>query len=378
MAPSSATSNNAFQFIHRGRADEADLPRLVNSVQRNCDISDARHAGDYGLCTFLLKMREYYRWENELPFGHELPRDDLGGWLTSRERRWERLEGEDFASLQLAGGEIGAFEAETANRNLLPRGLVYGAGYGLFHKPVFFLGRLLRAEERAGLTILVSSCEYARELAAPPAMLLGDTIYVREESARRYLWEKIEEWQWHRQDNAMARALAAYDCLADPRVAPQRMAEDQMETMILHEVGEAMAGKMLGETWRELSDAVARTPGETAARAVRDLLADCLCTLPGLLGRADRRALHLYFAAFDGPRRRLFPQALEAYERLVQDGAPEPLEEVARDGKVRWLSTARELLALQPGQREAAVTELLHASPADGPRCRGPASAPRP
>ena len=71
---------------------------------------------------------------------------------------------------------------------------------------MFFLGRLLRVEERAGFTILVSSCEYARELAAPPAMLQGRTIFVRMESARRYLWEKIEEWQWRKQDNAMKRA----------------------------------------------------------------------------------------------------------------------------------------------------------------------------
>ena len=51
------------------------LPQLASAVQRNCDISDARYAGDYGLCTFLLKMREYYRWENELPFARSLPKD---------------------------------------------------------------------------------------------------------------------------------------------------------------------------------------------------------------------------------------------------------------------------------------------------------------
>ena len=62
---------------------KSNLPQLTTAVQRNCDISDARHAGDYGLCTFLLKMREYYRWENELPFSHPLPRTDLGEWLQS-------------------------------------------------------------------------------------------------------------------------------------------------------------------------------------------------------------------------------------------------------------------------------------------------------
>jgi len=155
------------------------LPELAQAVQRNCDISDARHAGDYGLCTFLLKMREYYRWENELPFGRSLPKDELGEWLKSREQAWEAIEEEAFEPLPLASGALDPFEAAAANRELLPQGGVYGAGYGRMGKPVFFLGALERIEEREGLTICVSSCEYARELAAPPAMLQGRTIYVR-------------------------------------------------------------------------------------------------------------------------------------------------------------------------------------------------------
>ena len=34
---------------------------LIQTVQRNCHIADARHAGDYTLCVYLLKMREFYR-----------------------------------------------------------------------------------------------------------------------------------------------------------------------------------------------------------------------------------------------------------------------------------------------------------------------------
>lgn len=336
-----------------------ELPLLVDTVQRNCDISDARHAGDYGLCTFLLKMREYFRWENELAFGRALPKQDLGEWLARREAGWEPLEAEAFAPLRLACGEVDAFEAGAANRELVPRGLVYGAGYGLFHKPVFFLGKLLRVEERAGLTILMSSCEYARELAAPPAMLQGRTIFLRQESARRYLWEKIEESQWRSRDNAMARALGGYGCQARPETALQRMADDLMETMVLHEIGEAMAGELLGETWRELAHSQARTPGEVMVRALRDLLADCLSTLPCLVERAQPPALHLYFATFDGLRRRLFPQAVEAYELWHRCGALEGLDEVVREGKTRWLAAVRGLLALEPAAREAEIARCL-------------------
>ena len=336
-----------------------NFPQLASVVQRNCDISDALHAGDYGLCTFLLKMREYYRWENELPFSRTLPNDELGAWLTAREQLWCGVEADDFAPLPLGRGELNPFDAETANCELLPQGYVYSAGYGRFQKPVFFLGRLLRIEQRAGFTVLVSSCDYARELAAPPAMLQGRTIFVRQESVRRYLWEKIEEWQWRKQEGPMARALANYDFIAEPEAALARMADNEMETMILHEVGEAMAGELLGEAWSEMALSVARTRGELAARAVRDLLADCLSTLPGLLERGDMAALHFHFATFDAPRRQLFPQALEAYEHFLRYGALDRLWQVVREGKERWLATARGLLALEPAARESAMKALL-------------------
>jgi len=336
-----------------------NLPQLASAVQRNCDISDARHAGDYGLCTFLLKMREYYRWENELPFASTLPRDELGDWLKAREQAWDRIEAAQFAPLPLARGELDPFDAEAANRELLPQGCVYSAGYGRWHKPVFFLGRLLRVEERAGFTIRISSCEYARELAAPPAVLQGRTIFVRLESVRRTLWEKIEEYQWRKQGSAMARALASYGFVADTEGALQRMADNEMETMILHELGEAQAGELLGEAWGEMALQLSRTRGEPVARAVRDLLADCLSTLPVLLERDNLQALHFYFATFDAPRRELFPQALDAYEYFLRSGALDRLWQVVHEGRERWLECARGLLALNPAEREAAMASLL-------------------
>lgn len=339
-----------------------NFAQLAGVVQRNCDISDARHAGDYGLCTFLLKMREYYRWENELPFAQALPKDELGDWLRQRERAWDCIEADQFAPLPLARGELDPFDAEGANRELLPQGSVYSAGYGRMRKPVFFLGRLLRVEERGDITVRISSSEYARELAAPPAMLQGRTIFVRLESVRRYLWERIEEHQWRKQGKAMACALASYDFIADAESALQRMADNEMETMILHELGEATAGELLGEAWGEMALSVSCTRGEPVARAVRDLLADCLSTLPGLLERANVPALHFYFATFDAPRRQLFPQALDAYEHFLRCGDLERLGRVVREGKERWLECARGLLALNPGAREAAMESLLPAS----------------
>jgi len=340
-----------------------NLPQLARAVQHNCNISDARHAGDYGLCTFLLKMREYYRWESALPFSRTLPKDALGDWLSAREQHWSAIEAEAFQPLPLARGEIDPLAADLINQELLPQALVYSAGYGRLQKPVFFLGELLRVEERAGCTILISSCEHARELAAPPAMLQGRTIFVRLESVRRTLWEKIEEWRWRQQDKRMARALASYDFAADGEAALQRMADNEMETMILHELGEAMAGELLGEAWEEMLASVASPRSEVVARAMRDLLADCLSTLPTLLQRENLPALHFHFATYDAPRRQLFPQALEAYEHFVRTGALERLWHAAHEGKERWLAQARALLALEPAARESALSALLEDNP---------------
>ena len=344
-----------------GENDMRNHPALTATVQRNCDISDARHAGDYGLCTFLLKMREYYRWEHELPLTRNLPQDELGDWLSKRERLWDGIETENFAPLPLDCGAIDPFSV-AATHELLPQGYVYSAGYGRFQKPLFFLGRLLRIEQRAGFTILISSCEYARELAAPPAMLQGRTIFIRQESLRRYLWEKIEEWQWRKQDNIMSRALASYNFLTDTEAALDRMAENEMETMILHEVGEAMAGELLGEVWREMVASVARSKAEPIARAVRDLLADCISTLPTLLERDNLSALHFYFATFDAQRRQLFPQAMRAYEYYLKHGDFSELRQAVHEGKDYWLAVARSLLAhfsTDPLACRAAIEALL-------------------
>jgi len=133
--------------------------------------------------------------------------------------------------------------------------------------------------------------------------------------------------------------------------------------LALFPLGEAMAGELLGEAWEEMLASVASPRSEVVARAMRDLLADCLSTLPTLLQRENLPALHFHFATYDAPRRQLFPQALEAYEHFVRTGALERLWHAAHEGKERWLAQARALLALEPAARESALSALLEDNP---------------
>jgi len=296
------------------------MAALVNAVQTNCDIADARHARDAGLCTYLLGMREFYRWEHELPYGVSPPRDAVGRWIAEREARWELIADEDFVAVPVAGHEFDPFAAQQVNAALAGSGLLYGAGVGRFRKPHFFLGRLAREEQRGDARLLVCGCEYARDVSAIPAASQGATVIVRREALRQWLWEKAEGWNVKQQDGALRSALIAYGFDVDSQAAIERMTDGEIETLVLHEEGEIAAGRVLGSNWSPRVASFTGKRAELLARAVRDNLADCLVTLPGLLQRGAEDSLHFWFSTFDGLRRELFPRLVEAY--AARAGAP--------------------------------------------------------
>ncbi|MBK6675352.1 MAG: hypothetical protein IPJ52_05125 [Rhodocyclaceae bacterium] len=330
----------------------AGLAPLLEAVQHNCHIADARHAREMTLCAYLLEMREFYRWEHDLPPGVPPPRQDVGRWIAEREALWETLAEDDFRPLPLADAWHDPFAAAAVNAVLLPAGLVYGAGIGRFRKPHFFLGRLGRLESHDGLTVLVCDCEYARDLTAIPAALQGGTVIVRREALRQWLWEKAEAWGVKQQPGAMARALAAHGYADDPAAALARMTDREVETLILHERGEHAAGCLLGPAWEQMIAGFTTKRAELVARAVRDNLADCLSTLPALLAAGNDASLHFWFANFDGLRRDLFPRLAAAYAKVSDGDAP--LRAAVAAGASHWEQAARRLLGLD----EAGIAAL--------------------
>ena len=323
-----------------------DLNRLIDAVQRNCHIADARHARGATLCTYLLEMREYYRWENDLPHGEPPPKAELGVWLTAREALWEGLEDEPFAELPVGGALLDAFDAQAVNARLMPRGFIYGGGYGRFHRPHFFLAELDRTERRDGITVLLAGCEYARDLSAPPAVLHEGMVYLRQESVRRWLQEKVELWGMRKTDGALASAMERYGFPGDRAQALERMTLEQTEAIILHEVGEGLAGDLLGAPWQAMLAGLTRRRAELVARAVRDNLADCASTLPALIAAGAEASIHFYFANFEGMRRALFPRLDQGYQRWREDGDIADLAEAVRSGRAHWEAAGRRLLEI--------------------------------
>ena len=324
--------------------------QLVDTVQNNCAITDARYARNMTMCTYLLEMRQYYRWEHDIPFPQGLPKDDLGNWLVARENFWDSVEESPYSPISVGTEIRDPFDSDAINRSLIPEGYVYSAGYGRFHKPHFFIGQLLKKELRSGYTVLVSGCEYARDLISPPAALQNRTIFLRREAVRRMIWEKFEEWRWKKQNSIQGSAFACYAFESDPDAALEAMTDNEGEAMILHELGEGLAGELLGERWDDMLAGMTSIKAEVIARAMRDHLADCLSTLPSLIEKEAWCSLHFYFSNLNGMRRALFPLASQAYRKWVSTGELKPLLDAADKGKEHWLNECRQLLDVFAGQ----------------------------
>ncbi|HEY5602465.1 MAG TPA: hypothetical protein VIM41_05105 [Gammaproteobacteria bacterium] len=319
-----------------------EIENLVTTVQTNCHISDAKYAGNYSLCVFLLKMREYYRWEKQIPLSHALPKAEVGEWLSRREADWLDYETRDVQPLPFTSREVDAFDNLAVNNLLNPLGYVYSGGYGVFGKPIFFIGELAAMCNVEGLQVYITHKELARDLVAPPAMIINEQIFIRKESLRRFIWEKIEEWRW-KSDNEtpMARALGYYQKSGNEvEHILDAMVENESCSVLLHEVGEAKATDLLGPEWREIISLLPHSGLELKLRAVKDHLADTISTLPGLLEAENLPAIHFYFANFTGMRKEIFPEALTAYNKWVSNHNPTVLEKLCSSGKNKWLEIA--------------------------------------
>lgn len=334
---------------------------LTCAVQTNCHIADARHAADLTLCTYLLQMREFYRWEQGLPLGAPLERDAVGAWIAERERTWADLADHEFVALPgpAAPGACNPFDLDALRPQLEPLGLAYGAGLAGPDRPGFFLAELLETRRLAdGVTVQVCGRERARGLFAPPAALLGDVVLLRRESLARWVWEKFESFSLKRADGAFKAVVDSYGLDRDFHRALPKLLDEQGEMLVLHELGEHRAGRWLEPAWAELRSALPNHRTELHVRAVRDLLADFEVTLPSLLDQDARASIHFWFATFDGVREALCPVLPAAYDAWREGDGGRLMRAMIARGREHFTRLAEQLLELHANVGPEAGTAI--------------------
>ena len=315
---------------------------LRQQVQFNCHLSDAQHGRNYSLCIYLLKMREFFRWEQRLGFAEPIPRGPLGEWLHGREHLWESIEAEDYRELQIGEQAYRAFDSSAINRQLSAHGLLYSGGL-CGSKPHFFLAELEQHEQHQGIDVYLAGHELARELTAPPALSLDRCIYLRRESLRRMLWEKLEEWGWQDPQRAIAHAVNHFPFKQDRDRGLEEMTSAEIPVLLQHEIGEVLVGDELGPDWEAMLATLPHSRTELQLRALRDHLVDCRYTLPMLVSEQRDASLHLYIANLGGMRKVLFPSLVSAYQQWCE-GDHQALHQCIKQGAEHWQHLAAEAL----------------------------------
>ena len=114
------------------------------------------------------------------------------------------------------------------------------------------------------------------------------------------------------------------------------MTDTVVDSVLLHEKGEVLAGKRLGSEWEQMLASLPRSKTELMIRAVRDHLADSLTTLPALVSKGKDVSLHFYFANLTNMHKHLFPALTQAYEDWVSSGKREAIGELLPASKTHW------------------------------------------
>lgn len=325
------------------------LNNLLSPVRRNCLISDSRHWGDYSICGLLLRLRELYRFEKNLSYSEGIEHRDLAGWIGETEKLWGEMAGKEFLPLSVRGKEFDPFDSEGVNSYLQEHGLIYGAGYGIHMKPIFFLADLEEKKHFLGCTIYVAGKEYARDLSLHPAMLQNKTIYARREITEILLWERFEDVKAMKSKGALYRAFETYNMETRPdKQKIKAAASAELLTYVHHELGEAHESDVLGPSWKEM---LSETIGNKAAlflRGVKDVLADTSDRgmFKHIIAERKEGSLYFYLVFLSGYRRLISSNLHEAVSGFRERRSWEEIErarlqcyEKTKDLAIRLMET---------------------------------------
>jgi len=354
-----------------------DKEKIFSQIKRNCNISDAKYWGTYSLCGLLMRLRELYGIENGIRPWEKVDHKDIGDWITARENLWKELEDRDYEDISVNGSIFSPFEVEKMNAALNKSGLMYGAGFGIYMKPVFFIAEILSQRKVNGFDVYIAGREYAKDLSDNPAMLQENTIIARADLTRLLLWGRFVELRNKKTNCSLAYAFSKYGITYQERPSEDaimkfsNIAYSEAETYVYHELGEAHEGRRLGAEWKTFLACLQRSKAEIFARSVKDVLADTSENgmLDYIIENRKEGSLGFYNVFLSGFRKIIFPEMPEAFRIFVETGDWKLIEQATKAGYRKSGEYAEKLLSvyqkrrsqpeLIPGQIEEEIMNAL-------------------
>ncbi len=333
----------------------AELENLQQQILYNCRISDSRYGGVFSLCGFLLRMRDYYKWEMSLDPWEEPDYQDLLQWVEHKEELWEETADQELTTLVIGQDVFDPFDVDGINSRIMDSGLFYGAGYATGMKPTFFLATASTRKIINNMQLHILDRELARDLFTSPAMRQRSHIITRPRTMAALLWDLILEKKPSTLP-ALTFALEQYELdLEGLKRSPKKsstalwqIARDESETWIYHELGEAMQQEFDLEAWQSIIADHANTVLEKVARAAKDLLADTheQGLLAHIIKHQKKSSLGLYLCLAEPLARSLFPEIKPAFDRIKSGQSWSLLEDTRQAGYLRAKDLARQLMEI--------------------------------
>jgi hypothetical protein len=338
---------------------DLNLNRLISQVKINCNLSDAKYWGNYSICGLLLRLRELYRMENRIMPWEQLINKDVATWISNRENLWHEIEDEDFIKLSIGEKEYSPFNMKNINKSPEESGIIYGGGIGMNNKPSFFLAELHSIEVIEGYKTYISGNEYARDLSVHPAMLQGNIIFARRNALSTLLWDKFEEKALKRHGGAISYAFSYYKIYEDTvseNVYSKilEITENELETYIYHEIGEAFEGKRLGRDWKRMLSKIQNRRVEFFVRGIKDVLSDTSETgmLKNIIENDKKGSMGFYISFLEGFRKLIFPELLNAFKNFAETGNWTLIEKARNEGYNRAEKLASRVLDIFNRQKD--------------------------
>jgi len=295
---------------------------IAGQVLKNCDIADSQHAGLFSICGLALRLRDLYKWEKGLDPWIEKDPSEVLEWIGDKEEKWEKLLEKEFGDITILGRRFDPFDVTKINAVLETHGFIYGGGYARSLKPTFFLASIEERKEINGYTVFILGHELARDLLTIPAMSQDNFIFVRQEPAKLFLWDQI----FYIKKSGRYALRFAFENYGLKEQTPKelqrilaRIAVDETEKYIYHELGEIQDTVFDRHLWREIVAAFPHTPIELLARTVKDLLADTneYGTLQYIIRERKTASLAFYVAFLESFTKEIFPQIIEAFQEFI-------------------------------------------------------------
>jgi hypothetical protein len=328
-----------------------EVDTVARQTLNNCDISDAQHAGLYSTCGLALRLRDLYKWEHRLNPWEEKDSSEILDWIGEKEELWEKLADAKYADLSILDKRYDPFDTAGINAALEPDGLFYGAGYAFRLKPTFFLAEIENTAQCNGYTVYTLGREMARDLLTLPALSQDQSILLRTDSARLYLWDQMA---YIKKSGRAALQFALEHCglkTQQPEVLQQHLPQIlavQIDNYLYHEIGELTDATFHPTIWREIIATFPHSPVELLARGLKDLLADTSQngTLPYLIKNHKIAGLGLYAAFLDGMPKALFPELRDAFNHFTKTRNWRIIREAAAAGNRRAKNYTSEMVHL--------------------------------